>query len=183
MNKEAIQSFQSIVEQYERRIINFHYRFVGNRQDAEDLAQETFIKAYKKLDTLKDKAKLRSWLFQIARNISIDHFRKHKDREVALENEALQHFAQLAFVDYKTQETQNALKEELDACLKRLSDQDRRIIKLLYYEGFSYKEISQTLGINQNTLKSRLHRVRQALLAVIRKNEYINETIAPNYRA
>jgi len=172
--------FEKIVDQYQKSLINFHYRFVGNRQDAEDLAQETFLKVYLKLDTLKEGQKLRSWIFSIARNQAIDFFRKHKDREVALESEVLEYFAEYASNssdDHEGNILNKQVAKELNTYLRELSDEDRRIIKLLYYEGLTYKEISKMMNINQNTLKSRLHRVRKVLLRAIRGNKVLKNVI------
>ena len=83
----------------------------------------------------------------------------------------LEHFAQATAVDYRNEVVQQELSQELARCLEALNTDDRMIMKLLYYEGFSYKEIGLLLHINPNTLKSRLHRARKVLLDVIRANE------------
>lgn len=171
MRIQLLQQFEEVVQQHHKEIVNFHYRLVGNRMEAEDLAQETFLKAYNKFDTLEDPAKAKSWLYSIARNVTIDFFRKNKNRSIPLEDSMLEHFAQATAVDYRNEVVQQELSQELARCLEALNTEDRMIMKLLYYEGFSYKEIGLLLHINPNTLKSRLHRARKVLLDVIRANE------------
>lgn len=175
MFTKELQQFEKIVNQYQRDLINFHYRFVGNRFEAEDLAQETFIKAYKKFDTLKEPQKLKSWLFAIARNTVIDFFRKNKNREITVDSDFIQNVAEMTTSDYQERLVNMEISKELERCIEQLVQEDRAIIKLLYYEGFSYKEIAQLLKINENTLKSRLHRARKVLLASIKASEPLKD--------
>lgn len=173
LNKVA--QFEDIVNEYQRDLVNFHYRFVGNRMEAEDLAQDTFIKAYKKFHTLQNPGKLKSWLFQIARNTVIDFFRRSKNREIALDNQIVENFAQTTTAEFQDKMANLEISKELERCIDQLIKEDRAIIRLLYYDGFSYKEISGLLGINQNTLKSRLHRARKVLLASIQTSPTLRD--------
>lgn len=175
MNSRELKKFEEIVNLYQRSLVNFHYRFVGDRYEAENLAQDTFIKAYRKFDTVKDPEKLKSWIFSIARNTVIDFFRKNKNREIALGNEMIESFVEATTIDSGSQVYNDEISSELQRCIGLLPPQDQMLIKLLYYEGFSYKEISQLLKINQNTLKSRLHRARTILLEMIQTNDLLKE--------
>ncbi len=169
--------FEDIVNDYQRDLVNFHYRFVNNRMEAEDLAQETFIKAYKKFHTLNEPNKLKSWLFSIARNTVIDFFRRNKNKPFALDTTILENIPETTAVDYQDKVANLEVSKELDKCIEQLVKEDRAIIKLLYYDGFSYKEICELLNINQNTLKSRLHRARKILLTAIRDSVVLAETV------
>ncbi|MBI2669759.1 MAG: RNA polymerase sigma factor [Candidatus Yanofskybacteria bacterium] len=177
MQPNELRKFEEIVNQYQRDLVNFHYRFVGNRYEAEDLAQETFIKVYKKFSTLKEPDKLKSWLFQIARNTVIDFFRKNKNKPFALDSAILENIPETAAVDYQERVANMEVSKELEHCIDQLVKEDRAIIKLLYYEGFSYKEIGELLHINQNTLKSRLHRARKILLASIETSPALKDIV------
>ena len=176
MQAQDIRKFEEIVNQYQRDLVNFHYRFVGNRPEAEDLAQETFIKAYKKFDTLKEPDKFKSWLFQIGRNTVIDFFRRNKNKAFAMDSTILENIPDTT-VDYQERVASMEVTKELDRCIGQLVKGDRAIIKLLYYEGFSYKEISDLLNINENTLKSRLHRARKILLEQIQASSVLKDTV------
>ncbi|HEY4506587.1 MAG TPA: RNA polymerase sigma factor [Candidatus Paceibacterota bacterium] len=176
MQAQDIRKFEEIVNQYQRDLVNFHYRFVGNRPEAEDLAQETFIKAYKKFDTLKEPDKFKSWLFQIGRNTVIDFFRRNKNKAFAMDSTILENIPDTT-VDYQERVASMEVTKELDRCIGQLVKEDRAIIKLLYYEGFSYKEISDLLNINENTLKSRLHRARKILLEQIQASSVLKDTV------
>lgn len=170
MRTDYLARFEALVNKHQRDIINFQYRLVGNRFEAEDLAQETFIKAYKKLDTLKEEGKAKSWLFSIARNVAIDFFRKNKYSAIALDNTILENYARATAIDLRSEMLQGEVASELKGYIDQLNKEDRVVIKLLYYEGFSYKEIGQMLNMNENTLKSRLFRARRALFDIIKAN-------------
>lgn len=175
MRLKLLEQFEKIVKQYQRDILNFHYRLVGNRAEAEDLSQETFLKAYKKLDTLQEPKKAKSWLYSIARNVTIDFFRKNKNHSIPLDDMILETYARVTAVDYREEVAAKEISQELKKTIGKLQPEDQTIVKLLYYEGFSYKEICDLLQINQNTLKSRLHRARKVLLAAIQANSLLRE--------
>lgn len=176
MQPQELRKFEEIVNLYQRDLVNFHYRFVGNRPEAEDLAQDTFIKAYKKFDTLKEPDKIKSWLFMIARNTVIDFFRRNKNKPFALDSTILENIADTA-VNYQERMANMEVSKELERCIDQLVKEDKMIIKLLYYEGFSYQEIAGLLQINQNTLKSRLHRARKILLGAIQANVVLKDAV------
>lgn len=177
MAKTELSQFDQIVEKYQRDIINFHYRLVGNRFEAEDLAQETFIKAYKNFKRLKEPEKVKSWLFSIARNTTMDFFRKNKNKDILMENEMLQNLGKEPSVGYDTHLINSEISRELEKCINMLVAQDKAIIKLLYYDGFSYKEICEFLKINENTLKSRLHRARKVLFEIIQADASLKDVL------
>ena len=97
--------------------------------------------------------------------------------ENAIETVILENIADKASVDYQGRMAQMEVSKELERCIAQLVKEDRAIIKLLYYEGFSYKEIGELLHVNQNTLKSRLHRARKILLEEIQTNSVLKDTV------
>lgn len=175
---EKLQKIEELVNQYQREMVSFHFRFTGNRQDAEDLAQETFVKAYKKIGTLKEQGKEKSWLYAIARNTAVDFFRKNKNKAIALEDTILENVAVATAADFQEGMIEVEVARELQKYVDKLVNEDRAIVKLLYYEGFSYKEIAELLRINENTLKSRLHRARKVLLEMIRTSKALGDLAA-----
>jgi RNA polymerase sigma-70 factor (ECF subfamily) len=176
MRSPDLEKIEKLINDYQKEIINFHFRLVGNRFDAEDLAQETFIKAYKKLNTLKNPEKTRSWLYSIARNTVVDFFRKNKNREVGQSSALLENIAQATATDLQDYAAEREISKELERFIDKLVKEDRAIIRLLYYEGFTYKEIVKLLNINENTLKSRLHRARKVLLEMIRTSKVFEKS-------
>ncbi len=177
MNAQQLQKFEGVVNQYQKDMVNFHYRFVGNRFEAEDLAQETFIKAYLKFDSLNEPEKLKGWLFSIARNTAIDFFRKNKNKAILLDSPFLENIPDTGDISHQDRVANLEISRELDSCIDTLVSEDRAIVKLLYYDGFTYKEIGELLKMNQNTLKSRLHRARGVLLETIKTNQVLKNTV------
>jgi len=165
---QSPKDFEKIIVEYQRSIINFQYRFTGNRYEAEDLAQETFIKAYKKLHTLKEPGKLKSWLYHIARNTAVDFFRKNKNRAIPVDHDVLASLAKEEGPNYEQVIEQNNYSKEIRGCVDLLKAEEKTLINLLYFHDFSYKQISTMLNINQNTLKSRLRRARISLFDIIK---------------
>ena len=177
MAKTLAGQFEEVVEKYQKDIINFHYRLIGSRFEAEDLAQDTFIKAYKNFKSLKEPEKIKGWLFSIARNTAMDFFRKNKKKDILMENETLQNLSKDTVPSYETNLINSEVSRELEKCINMLVAQDKAIVKLLYYDSFSYKEICELLHINENTLKSRLHRARKTLLGIIQADASLKDAL------
>lgn len=175
MRIKRLDNFEELIQKHRKDIVNFHYRLVGNRFEAEDLAQDSFVKAYKKFDSLKEIDKAKSWLFSIARNVAVDFFRKNKNKAVALDNAILENYAAANAIDHQAAIASAEIAHELQQCVEQLNSEDRLIIRLLYYEGFSYREISTLLDMNSNTLKSRLHRARKSLLTIVKENNLLHD--------
>ena len=140
--------------------------FSKNPWDAEDLAQETYLKAYKNISTLKNKATAKEWLFRIARNTCLDHARKERWRRfIRLTGEK-------GPVWIKNPESQLLWAEQLERLKKsvrKLPDKQREVFILKEYGLLSYQEIAKTLGIKEGTVMSRLKRSRQSIMDMMRR--------------
>ncbi len=160
-------AFANLVSKYQKQVHAYTLRKTGDFHIAEDITQETFIEAYQNLENLRDPLKFLAWLFGIANHLCIAWFRKNRStsellresytlktetdsysRYVALENER------------DTIEAQRELAQKL---LSRLKERDRQVITLHYFEEMTSAEISNYLGVPQNTIKSRLRRAKQRL--------------------
>ena len=133
MRIQQLTQYESVVKQYQKEVINFLYRLVGNRFEAEDLAQDTFIKAYKKFDSIKDSQKMRSWLLSIARNTAVDFFRSHKEKNVALDNTILENWVIDNAVQFEAQVINVELSKELQSCISLLQPDRAASKNNLYY--------------------------------------------------
>lgn len=169
--------FENLVLKHQREIINFHYRFVRNRAEAEDLAQETFIKAYFRLPSLKEPEKFRSWLYQIARNLVIDFYRRNKKRmgDLRMDDAILAVVGEKNRAEMQADILDREVQQGLEKCIGMLTTEEQKLVKLLYYEGFSYDEMAEMLQINGNTLKSKLFRARKVLAELITSSGLLSE--------
>src|SRR3989344_5863191 len=125
MRNELLQQFEGVVAQNSRDILNYIYRLVGNNYEAEDLAQEAFIKAFQKFESLEDRDKARSWLYSIARNVTIDYFRRNKHRSIPLDEMILDNYARATAVDYRDDVLKKEVSKEIGKHVAALSAQDR----------------------------------------------------------
>jgi RNA polymerase sigma-70 factor, ECF subfamily len=148
------------VRRYERPILNLIARIVHDPALAEDLAQETFLKAFRNLRSFDVSRKFSSWVFRIAHNTALDALRRRgaADRAVAAVDQPLQlHEPPPDPVE------QAALGRAIEAALQRLRPEVRTAIVLRYQEGLSYEDIGDVLGIPVGTAKTFVHRARKDL--------------------
>lgn len=155
---------QTLLNFYKGRIFSYIYRMVRNYHDAEDLTFDTFIKCFKNLPKFDTSKKFTTWLFTIAHNTTLDFFRKNK-QEYEYFDET--HPAP----DDLVKEFQKKRKmERIEKCLERLAPVDRELVILFHREEHTYEEISEILDLPITTIKTRLHRARKKLAALVQKN-------------
>lgn len=165
------QEYSKLVIKYQDRIYNTCLRICGHQQDAQDLTQDTFIKAFEKLDSFRHESAFSTWLFRIAMNLSISHLRSAKRKPLQSLFETGHTQADELVKRAGKTTTQNpvetALASELQqsviTALCSLDDDHRAIVVLRDMEGFSYDEIANILDIPTGTVKSRLFRARMML--------------------
>ncbi|WP_099354659.1 RNA polymerase sigma factor SigW [Fredinandcohnia onubensis] len=162
-------AFAEIVEFYKDKVFQICYRMLGNRHEAEDIAQEAFIRAYVNIHSYDLNKKFSTWLYRIATNLSIDRIRKKKpdyylDAELA-GSDGLTMYSQVAAdVTLPEDELETLeLQELIQAEILKLPDKYRSVIVLKYIEEFSLKEIGEILDLPVGTVKTRIHRGREAL--------------------
>ncbi|PFA68693.1 RNA polymerase sigma factor SigW [Bacillus sp. AFS015802] len=167
-------AFAELVELYKDKVFQICYRMLGNRHEAEDIAQEAFIRAYVNIETFNQKRKFSTWLFRIATNLCIDRIRKKKpdyflDAEVA-GTEGLTMYSQVAAdVQLPEDEVENMeLQETIHKEISKLPEKYRSVIVLKYIEELPLQEISEILDLPLGTVKTRVHRGREALRKQLR---------------
>ncbi len=156
------------------RFINLVYRMIGNSHEAEDIAQEAFIRAYININSFDVNRKFSTWLYRIATNLTIDRIRKKKpdyylDAEVA-GTEGLTMYSQVAAdISLPEEEVETMeLQGEIQRQILKLPDKYRSVIVLKYIDELSLIEISEILEIPVGTVKTRIHRGREALRQQLR---------------
>ena len=164
-------AFNEIVLRYKSKVYNYIFRQVHNVSEAEDLTQETFIRAYTSIRSFQSRASLNTWLFRIATNLCIDHSRRVKTHiqaaSLSQENDDTDRETQRDIPDnsYDPQRLlMNAeLGRKLDLALRELPEKLRTVVLLYDLEGMAYEEISSIIGCPLGTVKSRLFNARAAL--------------------
>ena len=160
-DKEA---FGLIFDRFIRPITSFIYEMVGNPALAEELAQETFVRAYKNLDTLRSEAKLSTWLFGIARNVIREWFRLPQERRFPVEVDAQ---TVLELQDTQLGPDGQFMNKELIGATRRalqlLSEDQRLVFSLRVFRQRSYQEIAEITGFSLTKVKKCLFRAREAM--------------------
>lgn len=160
-------AFANLVKKYQKQIHTYLWRKTKDFHIAEDITQETFLQVSQKLETLQDPTQFKRWLYQIANRLCIAWFRKNQLQVrsleetdiMGIETEAYSRFVAAEYAK-TTAEVQRDLVEKL---LAKLKQNDRTIITLHYFEDMTSSEISEFVGVSENTIKSRLRRARQRL--------------------
>ncbi len=166
-------AFEELVRTYKNRIFGLLYRMIGNRQEAEDLAQEVFITVYRAIGTYRGEGRFYTWLYRIATNTCKNRMKylkgRHYHRRVAVEDapeapgeiEGPSLQSQVPGPEAATEghRLESAIQRELAA----LDEEYRLLIVLRDVQGLSYQDILRITGLQEGTLKSRLHRARLAL--------------------
>jgi RNA polymerase sigma-70 factor (ECF subfamily) len=153
-----------LVEVYQKPVYNLAYRMLGNSVEAEDAAQETFIRAYTRLDTYDPSRKFSSWMLSIASHYCIDVLRRRKANLVSIDD--LPPMVDLSMPQI-TQPEQVVIEEQVadqvQQLLNTLPPPYRTPVILRYWYDMSYQEIASTMGVTESTIKTRLHRARAKL--------------------
>ncbi|MEX0608841.1 MAG: RNA polymerase sigma factor [Balneolaceae bacterium] len=150
-------AFNTLVERWQHRIHHFAYRYFASSDDAAEITQKTFIKAYQKLDTLDDVQKFGAWLYRIANNLCLDEL-KRAGRKKSTSFEMLKSAPQTqlaASADGRLLRNEGLVL--LHRALLRLPTEQRVIVIMKEYEGITFNEIAEILDAPVNTVKSRLY--------------------------
>ncbi|HKS26674.1 MAG TPA: sigma-70 family RNA polymerase sigma factor [Pyrinomonadaceae bacterium] len=163
------EAFQSIFDRYSRPILSFIYDMIGKRDVAEELAQETFVRAYKGLGGLNDADKLSTWLFGIARNCALEHLRAHRRESNKVEMDDplvlnLSNSEPLPEGELLNKEFNEVIRRALEA----LDEDKRTVFTLKVFHQRSYEEIADITGFSIPKLKTDLHRARREMRRRIR---------------
>jgi RNA polymerase sigma-70 factor (ECF subfamily) len=174
-------AFRELVERYQRKVFSIAYGMVGNREDAMDLVQDAFLKAYRNLDRFEGSSSFYTWLYRIVVNVCIDYIRRHGkrhkveyddqiQREEAVDADDRIHASKLGLDPTKVQ-GRRELIEQIEKALEELSPIHKEAIILREIEGLSYQEMAEVLDIATGTVMSRLHHARKNLQEKLR--EYV----------
>jgi RNA polymerase sigma-70 factor (ECF subfamily) len=156
------QAFTNIVEAYQKPVYNLCYRMLYNAEDAEDAAQETFLRAYRSLKQYDESRQFSTWLLSIAAHYCIDQIRKNRMNLISLEDQPNQEIPDKLpgpESSLSKREEQNRMR----LLLERLNPTDRAAIIMYYWYDYSYDEIAQSLSLSESAIKSRLHRARKEM--------------------
>ena len=174
-------AFSRLVEAYQKPVYNLAYRLLGNSVEAEDAAQEAFIRAYTRLDTYDPSRKFSSWMLSIASHYCIDMLRRRRGNVMSVDE--LPPMVDLSMPKAMQPEQvviQGQVADEIQQLLDTLAPSYRTPVILRYWYDMSYKEIAETMGVTESTIKTRLHRARAQLAESARQTRK-DSTESQNY--
>jgi len=163
--KQDHEAFGQLIDRHASTIVNLAYRMVGNQAEAEDLAQESFLAAFKALSSFRADSKFSTWLYRIAANKCKDWLRAKRPGQGQYDidvEDALDHHV----AEERTPErllSQQQVAQQLEQAIQRLPPLYREAFVLKHIEGLSYEEMEATLGVNGDTLKMRVYKGRLQL--------------------
>jgi RNA polymerase sigma-70 factor (ECF subfamily) len=163
-------SFEALMRKYYPRLLNFIYRFMGSAEIAEDLTQEVFLKVYRAAAGYRPESKFQTWVYTIAKNISLNELRHHKKTPFSLDEPFLSEDGPVArqLEDTATPRADEQMLHDetaaaVRAAIDSLPENQRAAVILRRYEQFSYEEIAQTMRMSVKAVKSLLSRAKENL--------------------
>ena len=174
-----VNDFEKLVTAYEKNVYSLALRMVGDPEDAADMTQETFIKAYRSLSSFRGDSKFSSWLYRIASNVCLDFLRsRSRHPQVSLSSSDEDGRTAFELPDMSQNPEEKLMKklsmEAVRRGLEQLPEQQRQILVLRELGGLSYAELAQTLGLEEGTVKSRIFRARKRLCALLLRDGNIS---------
>ncbi len=171
----APQAFRMLVEQHMRKVLNICYRFAGDRMDAEDLAQETFVEVHRSIRDFRGECSLSTWVYRIAVSKSLDFLRRSRRQKRKAETELLRFDSDVAEMPGPSSETPEAQLEQkervriLQSALDSLPKNQRVAFVLSKYDGMSYQEVAALLKTTVPSVESLIHRAKMSLQKKLHK--------------
>jgi RNA polymerase sigma-70 factor (ECF subfamily) len=180
MNGDSEVTFDELVKQHQSSLKSFLYRFTTSKQDTEDLAQETFAKAYLKLGSFKGESTFKTWLFAIAANLAKDHLRAKRrwpqnaqDKCKDLISSTSELKEELKAIAFNTETGRYEIKEHIDFCftciMKTLPLEQHLVLMLADIYSFKIKEIAQIMSLTQGVVKHHLNNSRSTMQDVFQR--------------
>lgn len=167
--KERYADFEREAIPHMNALYNFAYRMTGDEDDADDLVQETYLKAFRFFDKFEKGTNCKAWLFRIMKNSFINDYRKLTKEPNKVDYEDVQNFYEtiksdeVVYNHYQEDAFSNSLDDEITKAISELPEDFRTVIILSDIEGFTYEEIADFVDIPVGTVRSRLHRARKML--------------------
>jgi RNA polymerase sigma-70 factor (ECF subfamily) len=158
-----VSAYQFLVLKHKNLVFSIIFRILNNREDAEEIAQDVFLKAYQSMNTFKKEAKFSTWLYRIAYNAAISKTRKKRPEFVGMEETMMENYTTDEIHQGTSHLDDHDRQAILERALKKLPDDDNLLINLFYRNENSVEDISYITGMTESNVKVRLHRIRKKL--------------------
>ncbi len=170
-----LRGYNDLVQRYERPLFGFIYRYIHDADEAKDILQETFVRLYRSLSTLREDKSLKSWLFQTANRLCIDHFRKIKPERVMTVDHQDTSFLAAIESDHSEHSPQpddlledQLVKKKIQEAIQSLPKKQRMMMTLRSSKDLSLKEIAEVTGCSEKTVGTALFTARKKLIKILK---------------
>ena len=162
--------YEYILDKYSQQVFILSIRIVENQEDAEELTQDTFLKAFEHLSSFKAESSFSTWIYRIAYNTAISATRKRKQELIVMDSAMLMNISDQQIDDALNDESEERVGK-LNKAIKKLDAEERALISLFYNEEKTIGEIALILGLTESNAKVKLHRIRKKLYILITEAE------------
>jgi RNA polymerase sigma-70 factor (ECF subfamily) len=167
VKKGNVQAFSYLIDKYQNLVYSLALKLLKKPEEAEEMAQDTFVKAFQKIHTYEGKSKFSTWLYSITYNACISELRKRRiefksldDRQISDQDEQKMH-------DYYQETKKEDQEKYLTLALSKLPEDDQVLVTLYYYENQSMDEISTITGLTVSNIKVKIHRARKRMYSLL----------------
>ncbi len=156
-------AYTTLVNKHKDMVFTIARKIVRSTEDAEEIAQDAFIKAFNSLENFKQKSKFSTWLYRITYNTAVSRIRKKNIEVAVIDDEAVENYPGEQVYEFVEAMDDERQQRFIDAALEKLSPEDNVVITLFYLEECSVEEISKITALSKSNVKVKLHRIRKRL--------------------
>ncbi|WP_031425969.1 RNA polymerase sigma factor [Flavimarina sp. Hel_I_48] len=168
-------AYAVLIERYERLVFSLALRMMKNREDAEEVAQDVFVKAYQSLNSFKGEAKFSSWLYRITYNRSLDMLARKKRQPTFENTETIVNLNLDAIENVLDAMERKTQQELIQQAINQLEADEAFVISIYYYQDQSVKEIAEITGLSESNVKIKLYRSRKKLFGLLERMPAFNK--------
>ncbi len=169
VQKGDTSAFAVLVDRYKDLVFTLSLKMLKDREEAEEVSQDTFVKIYKSLSKFNGESKFSTWIYKVAFNTCLDRLKKNKRLQPVVDLDALAEQESISFMNVLDSIEQKERKQMIQDCLHSLPGEDGFLLTLYYFEEQSLDEIAKIIGINPNNVKIRLYRSRKKLTCLLKE--------------
>lgn len=163
--------FACLLDKYSRQVYSLILKVVRNREDAEELTQDVFMKVFKHLSSFKGDCSFSTWIYRIAYNTAISQARKTRHEFLSIEESLINNVSEEEIAESLGRRDNSEQVERLDAALTQLPPDERAIILLFYMKEKTVDEVAMITGLTSSNVKVKLHRIRKKLFVILKGME------------
>jgi len=175
VKKGNVQAFSFLVDKYQKMVYTLALKLMRKPEEAEEMAQDTFIKAFQKIDTYEGKSKFSTWLYSITYNACISELRKRRVEFSSIDDRQISDQDEMKMHDYYRETKKEDQEKYLNLAMGKLPEDDQVLVTLYYYENQSMDEISQITGLTVSNIKVKIFRARKRMYTLL--HEMLKEEV------